>query len=276
MILVSIVIPCYNHVLYIERTIKSVLCSNYDNIELLIIDDGSTDSSYEIASEILKSNDKLTYFCILKQKNHGIVKTLNKLISMAHGEYIALLASDDVLTPDSIKDRVSYLENNPGYDAVVGRALLIDENDNQISSDASKYLYRADNILLKSEYIMDELVLRWSIVGPCFFVRKALYAKIGLYNENYVVEDREFFLRILVNSKLAYIDNIVAAYRIHKKNISRHFQSSVTVKLECAKINVFYAKLLKKRILRLFLRSHFIDVFLLKHNTLVFYYSSLS
>jgi hypothetical protein len=182
------------------------------------------------------------------------------------------LASDDILTPNSIKIRVSYLENHTEYDAIIGRALLIDQNDKPISLDASKHLYRADNALLKSKYIIDELVLRWSVVGPCLLVRKSLYTKIGLYNENYVVEDREFFLRMLINNKLVYIDDVVAAYRIHNNNISRHFHSSIKIKIECAKINVFYAEFINKRMLKLFLNSYCIDISLLKHNAMILYY----
>jgi glycosyltransferase involved in cell wall biosynthesis len=266
--LISVIIPCYNHEKYIKKSIESVFNSNYDNIELLIIDDGSTDNSYEVAKNLVYSNSRLTSSLIMKQKNSGVVKTLNKLISMAHGDYIILLASDDVLMGNSIRERVFFLEKDKKYDAVIGKAILIDQNDNIISHDAGKYLYHADNILLRSKFIVEELVLRWSVTGPCLFARKSMYDRIGLYNEKYKVEDRDFYLRLLSKGNLKYLDTIVAGYRIHKGNNSRNIFSSLGIRIECAEINSIYGreKIFKNIILQLVLRSYSVDKILLKNN----------
>jgi glycosyltransferase involved in cell wall biosynthesis len=271
--LVSILVPCYNHEKYIKKSIASILNNSYGNIELLIIDDGSTDSSYEVANDTIYSNNKPASYLIIKQENSGVVKTLNRLISMSHGKYIILLASDDILMDNSIIERVLFLEQNKNYDAIIGKSILIDQNDNIISHNANKYLYRADSTLLSSRYIVEELVLRWSITGPCLLVRKTLYDRIGLYNEKYKVEDRDFYLRLLSMGKLKYFDTVVAYYRVHENNISRNIVSSLSVKIECAKINSTYGqkKIFKNIILQFFLNSYFIDKILLKYNYWILY-----
>ncbi|MDR0605002.1 MAG: glycosyltransferase [Bacteroidales bacterium] len=270
--LVSVLMPCYNHEQYIVKAIKSVINCNYENIELIIIDDGSSDKSFEIAKGLLENTKK--FFLppqILKQDNVGVVRTLNRLIGLSHGEYITLLASDDMLTPNGIKDRVLYLEHNCDCDAVVGRALLINEKDKLISLDAGKRLYWADTILLKSKYIKDELILRWSIVGPCLLVRKEIYEKIGLYNENYFIEDRDFYLRILYINKLHYIDRPVAKYRIHQFNESRNKTTSRDVKMQCAMIDVRHSEKFRG-VLKLFLKSRLIDLLFLRTKFIFFYW----
>jgi hypothetical protein len=176
---------------------------------------------------------------------------------------------------DTIAERVLFLEKNRKYDAIIGKAILIDHDDNIISYDAGKYLYRADSALLNSKYIVEELVLRWSVVGPCLLARKILYDKIGLYNEKYTVEDRDFYLRLLSADKLKYFDTTVAYYRVHKNNTSRNIISSLKVRKECAEINSAYGKkrIFKNIILQSFLNSYFIDKILLKHKYLILYTS---
>jgi glycosyltransferase involved in cell wall biosynthesis len=268
--LVSILIVCYNHERYIKKAIESVINNDYSNIEIIVLDDGSTDNSYAIAKKIMDESHLLCY-SVLTQANSGLVKSLNKLISLVSGKYIILLASDDVLTPNSIRDRVAYLEEHSEYDAVIGQSLLIDQNDHIISHDAAKYLYHADNMLLKSKYIVEELVLRWSVVGPCFMASKELYDKIGLYNEQFIVEDRQFYLRILSHNKLKYLDIVVAGYRVHGNNISRNINTSKRIKTECARINIFYSNIFQNIFLNFFLRTYNIDLILLNANCKLIY-----
>jgi len=269
--LVSVIMPSFNHAKYIEESIKSVINSNYRNIELLIIDDGSKDNTFEIAEKILEKQNTLTGYYLERQKNCGIVKTLNKLIEKSNGEYITILASDDMLTPNGITDRVLYLEENKTIDAVFGKAFLINHNGYIVALNASKYLYRADEKLLKSKYLKSELILRWSAVGPCLLVRRNLYDKIGLYDEKYHTEDKDFYLRMLAVDKIKYIDSIVAMYRVHTANVSRNLKTKTGNRIECAKINVVQSKLFESVILYVYLRSYKVDDLFLRKNFIFMY-----
>ena len=99
--LVSILIPLYNHEKFVIDCLDSIKNEGYPSLEIIIVDDGSTDDSLIIASNWLKSNDK--HFInsrIHSQENQGVVKTLNALISLSRGEYCLPIASDDILIPN--------------------------------------------------------------------------------------------------------------------------------------------------------------------------------
>lgn len=220
--LVSILVPCYNHEQYILMSLESIKNSNYPLKELIFIDDGSKDNSFEIAKEYLDKNRDIFYnIFYMKQENQGVTKTLNKMIKISQGEYITLLASDDYLSENGISCRVKYLKNNTEKKAVIGIASAIDAKNKIINENAGKALYRANTKLLLSNYINKELTLRWSVVGPTLLLKRSVYDEIGCYNETLRVEDREFYLRMIEKNYLGYIDKQVAFYRIHSTNTSR-------------------------------------------------------
>src|SRR5690606_27530759 len=117
--LVSVIIPCFNHEKYIKECLLSVINQSYKNVQLIVIDDGSTDRSVEIIKELKQQND----FIFEEQLNSGISKTLNKAITKyAEGEYIAILASDDYWHSDKLSKQVSFIEQNPEYAMVCSEA----------------------------------------------------------------------------------------------------------------------------------------------------------
>jgi len=220
--LVSIIIPCYNHEQYIIKTLESVIKDDYKLKEIILIDDGSKDNSFQIAKDFLSANKEAVFaYQCLRQENQGITKTLNKMIGLANGEFITILASDDFLTDHSISNRVEYLEQNPHKKAVIGKAYIVDEDNRITSYDAAKKLFRANSKMLESDLINKELTMRWSAVGPSLLQKKEVYDEVGLYNENLRVEDRDFYLRIIRKNLLGYVDVPVACYRVHSGNTSR-------------------------------------------------------
>lgn len=257
--LVSVIIPCYNHEKYIERCLSSILNDKYENKEIIIIDDGSKDSSVQVITGFIKNHDKNKIIKFYKQENCGVVKTLNRLIDIASGKYVALIASDDELRNDGIFNRVEYLKNHPEKKAVIGNALVIDGNDNILKKNAAVDLFRAKSKLLNSKkYFNTELILQWSVVGPCLLLEKSVYNEIGNYNENYRIEDRDFYLRLVENNMLGYLDDVVAGYRVHGLNMSLSAATD-KVRIECAIINQAHANSQKHSIERLFLKSYKID-----------------
>jgi len=220
--LVSVLIPCYNHEKYILNTLESVTKNDYFLKEIILIDDGSTDRSYDIAAEYLAAHKELIqgYQC-LKQQNLGVTKTLNKMIGLASGEYVTLLASDDYMTEHSISDRVEYLKNSPTKKAVIGKAYIVDEENHITSDNGAKRLFRANSKMLLSDLINKELTMRWSVLGPTLLLKKEVYDELGFYNEQLKVEDRDYYLRMIRKNILGYIDTPVACYRVHSTNTSR-------------------------------------------------------
>jgi glycosyltransferase involved in cell wall biosynthesis len=119
---VSVIVPLYGVEKYIAATVQSVLAQNYENFELILVDDGSPDRSVEICSRIKDSRIK-----ILRQENRGPAAARNLGIRHAQGEYIALLDGDDLWLPDKLMKHVEHLEKNPQVGVSFCRSALIDE-----------------------------------------------------------------------------------------------------------------------------------------------------
>lgn len=216
--MVTIAIPCYNHSKYVEYCLDSVLKQNYKNIEILIIDDGSSDNSVEVIKG-WKQNNPTVNLRLIKRKNKGLNHTLNELVKKSKGEYITLLASDDALTLDGITTRVKALEKFEKKDIVIADAHVIDEENKILFNSAIVDLYNGN----KEDYLTDEglkysIVNKFSIPGPVMLARKSVYSKIGSYPTNIFAEDIYFYLKVIGRDMLLYIDEYVAYYRRHSNN----------------------------------------------------------
>ena len=121
--LVSIIISCYNHQDYITACIESIVRQTYKNIELIVIDDGSSDNSAQILEQLSQKYS----FSFAQQQNMGLTKTLNKALAKAKGKYIAPIGSDDILMLDKTEKQVDFLENNSSIAVVGGSIICIDD-----------------------------------------------------------------------------------------------------------------------------------------------------
>jgi glycosyltransferase involved in cell wall biosynthesis len=224
--LVSIIVPLYNHARYVEATLESFRTEGYPALEVVIIDDGSTDNSFEVARNWLKAHPNAFKNVVLeRQENRGITKTLNRLVSLSHGAFITMVASDDLLLPGGIQARLEALQARPDWLAVFGDARMIDQNGATLAESALRKINRANKkALLNDALRTQELLLRWSVPGPVLLTRRSAYnfdQGVGLYNEDIFLEDRDFYLRLLSRNALGFIDTAVAAYRWHPRNSFR-------------------------------------------------------
>lgn len=133
---VTIAIPFYNSELFLADAIQSVVNQTHKNWELLLINDGCTDSSPEIAQQYSKTDERIKY--ISDGKNRGLVYRLNESVQVAKGFYYARMDADDIMAIDRIETQVMYLEQHPDVDIVGSSAMIIDDKNNIIrSSDMS-------------------------------------------------------------------------------------------------------------------------------------------
>ncbi|MCL1036544.1 glycosyltransferase family 2 protein [Shewanella submarina] len=261
--LISIVVPVYNHENYIVECLDSVILQDYKNIEVLICNDGSTDNSDAKIKEWLAKHPDIKSKYI-SQENQGVCKTLNTLVSLARGEYITICASDDSLTSTSISSRLECLTAYPDKLACIGDATVIDQHSSVVSDSAMISLYHSNMFRLQKN-IVDELVLRWAVVGPTLLISKKAYDKVGCYNEELAIEDRDFYLRLLAHDLLVFIPQAVANYRVHTGNLSRKsVNARLVVALEVAKSNLINSELYEGK-LRWFLKSHKLDLLLINY-----------
>lgn len=215
--LVSIIIPLYNHEQFIVKCLDSVRDDSYPNKEIVIIDDGSKDASVEMVRQWQAANAGIPNcsFTFLARENRGLTKTLNELVGLSNGDLVAVLASDDYLLPGSIETRAKYLERHEDKLAVFADCILVDYNNKISYKSGLSDLHEGIKSHLNHPRLLSyELVFNWCVPGPVFMARKKTYALIGGYNENIVVEDWDFYLRLAAPNLIGFIDSPVAAYRI--------------------------------------------------------------
>src|SRR5689334_8684002 len=109
--LISICMPLYNYAQFVPAAIESVLSQNWDELELVIVDDGSTDGSFQIAQEYAAKDSRVRVYTHTGHVNRGASPTLNAAYHTAKGAYLASLSADDVLLPESLEQRVTPLQN---------------------------------------------------------------------------------------------------------------------------------------------------------------------
>lgn len=203
--LVSVITPAYNAQRYIKRAIESVLNQTYKNLEVIVIDDGSTDRT----AEIIKSyNDPRIIY--LYQENQGQGPARNYGIRKSKGEYITLLDADDVYLPEKIEKQVQFMQTYPEYKAVYCNALHF-YSDNPYKFFKKKYDCPCGDIFPD--------LLRTSLINPntIMFHREVL-EKVGGFNEKrYYPEDWDMWLRIArACFRFGYIDEDLVKVEIRE------------------------------------------------------------
>lgn len=204
--LVSIVTPSYNQGGFIEDTIRSVLAQDYPNIEYIVVDGASTDSTSSI---LCKYIDKIT--CSISEPDTGQANAINKGIRFSHGEFIGWLNSDDILYSDTVSAVVKAFASNPGSEVVYGNV------------DCGASISQVSHTIYGRSFDFVHSFRRLAIPIPqqgCFWRRSALI-KCGLLNEEWqFVLDRDYFIRLADRCSLIYINKTMGLFRLHPNSKS--------------------------------------------------------
>lgn len=210
--LVSVVIPCYNHERFVQDTIQSVIDQTYENIELIIIDDGSKDSSVEKIKEMIELCEKrFNRFEFRSRANVGLSVTLNEALEWCTGKYLSPIASDDILMPKKTELQVNYLEKNESCMGLFGSMKLIDKDDNSIG----EWLVKDKKYIFK-----DVLLHNHKLMTPTAMLRIKTVKDIGGYNPELYIEDWYMWLNLSQDGTLDSIKEIMSLYRKHDNNSS--------------------------------------------------------
>jgi len=240
---VSVCIPNYNYGAFIEDAIKSVLNQTFKDFELIIVDDCSTDNSVEIIKSFTDQRIKF----IKNEKNIGRIKNINKVLSLAAGEFITLLPSDTFLTPNSIEERVKILEKDKEIGLVFSAVNIIDQNKKIIEV----YRYSVRNLIQTGREAFETLIMGNYIITSSVMVRKTCYERLGFFDEEIAprARDWEMWLRIALNNyKIAFIAKPLVFERIHDKNITNYFEKENLIGMgDCEIIKGIFYKLPKTK-----------------------------
>lgn len=220
--LVSVVIPCYNHERYVKDCIQSVIDQTYQNIELIIIDDGSKDNSVaKIQKMVDKCKDRFIRFEFINRENKGLTKSLNEALALIKGVYYIVIASDDLMVIDRISNQVDILEGNKQFYACSGSQLKIDMDGNILSK------REQNNILYKNCVKSKDNIFKSSnnIYSPTTMFRTEIIKDIiGGYDETIQVEDLYIFYKsAMLGLKHLQVKNIFTYYRMHSENNHKRY-----------------------------------------------------
>ncbi len=225
--LVSILIPLYNAEKYFVETMESLLAQTYKNIEMIIIDDGSTDNSLQIAREYESQH---SYIKVYTQKNSGAQVARNRAFELSKGEYIQYFDADDIMHPEKIASQMEALREYGFKDDTVATGKwtkFIDSIENVVFKDKIIYKNYDDRLLFLSESWSNTAVF----VSPSWLISRELHLKVGKWNERLIrSQDSEFFFRVAYNSnKIIFVENSMVYYRKGISNSTSRNRSSAAI-----------------------------------------------
>jgi glycosyltransferase involved in cell wall biosynthesis len=200
-LLVSIIIPSYNHGQYLGDAIRSVLDQEYRRFEVIVVDDGSTDNSREVVAQF---GDQVRY---IWQENQGLSAARNTGIAAARGAYIGLLDADDMYEPDFLSSLVSVLDANPDADGVFCGYRFVDQLNNPLPQVEARLVPdgQLHQTLLDGNFLVPESML----------VRRRCYEHVGLFDVTLsACEDWDMWLRITSQHKIVGTTKVLTRHRI--------------------------------------------------------------
>jgi glycosyltransferase involved in cell wall biosynthesis len=206
--LVSIITPCYKQAHFLGEAIESALNQTYPNREVIVIDDGSPDETFEVASSYPEVR-------VIRQRNQGLSAARNAGIHASQGEYLIFLDSDDRLRPNAIEAGLACMREEPEAAIVWGRHHCIREDGSLYPSPAEPRLYEGD---------LYPVLLRWNIIGMISTVlwRKDVFKEVGGFNQSISpTADYDLYLKVTSKRPSHKHQEVVAEYRIYGASMSQ-------------------------------------------------------
>lgn len=249
--MVSLIVPCYNSERFIDRCIDSILAQTFRDIELIIVNDGSTDHTHErIEARRVEIEAALTKFLYIRQQNQGVGAACSNAFSRASGEYLALLDADDVLLPDSVKLRVDFLSANPEYALVRSNGYYVKEG----KLDEIVRLFETDDAQKYNENIFDDIMLgNISMWAGCYMIRTSVL--LETYPNKQIYPSRsgqnlQFVMMAAYHRKAGYVDVPLMKYVLRDESAS-HFSGKDALTRELKAIEGY-------KDIRVYLITHFV------------------
>jgi glycosyltransferase involved in cell wall biosynthesis len=241
--LVSIICLCYNHEKFVVESLQAVVNQSYKNIELIVVDDCSSDNSVSVIKKWLLDFPDIQF--IVNEKNLGNTKTFNSAVKFAKGDYLIDLAADDILLKNCVALQIEKFQNSlfKNLGLVYGNCENIDEQGNFDS-----YYFEVDknkNTIEKrktGDVYASVISTGKAICSVSALVKRAVFDALNGYDENLAYEDLDLWIRISRNYNIDFIDEILVQKRIVSNSMSTHFFK------RNSKLNHSTFKILKKTI----------------------------
>lgn len=215
---ISVIIPTYQSVQFIQETINSVLAQTYRHYEVIIVDGGSTDGTLTVLSSY---GNRIR---VIRQNGRGISNALNNGISASNGEFVALIGSDDLWVPEKLEVQCKLLESrSDAVGLIYSNAIFFEEKNKKLQQSQTGQLYRGKVIkrLIENNFIPASTVM----------MRKSCFEKVGYFDESLeVCEDLDMWIRIAASFEIDYQDLALAKIRWHTasilhRDLEQHFRN---------------------------------------------------
>ena len=236
--LVSVICVCYNHVKYVLEALQSVINQTHSNIELIVIDDASSDGSQELINEFIKDYRSVVF--ISNQENIGYCKSFNKAYNRCSGSFIIDLSADDLLKPKRIEMGLDeFTKRDDSFGVNFTNAENIDESGLQIDFHYKKTTQIPDGDIYAN------LLARYFISAPTMMFKRQVIESLGGYDEDLDYEDFDFWVRSSRKFKYCYTDKVLVKKRKVSGSLSSrqselrntHLKSTLRVCEKAFKLN---------------------------------------
>lgn len=210
---VSVLMPVYNGDRYLVEAIESILAQTFTDFEFLIINDGSTDRSGTLLEKYAARESRIR---LISRENRGLVQTLNELLELSQGRFLARMDADDISLPDRFAQQVQFLQQNPDYVCVGGSYELIDPQGRTVLQLGMPETHaEIQQAILEGRTIINH---------PCAMICRSALQEIGGYDEAMrTVEDLDMLLRLSEVGLLANLKDNVLKYRFHPQSVSARY-----------------------------------------------------
>lgn len=233
---VSVICLCYNQSRFVREALDAVLHQSYANIEIIIVDDASTDNSQEVIRQWMNDRGEVP-FIDLKQ-NVGNTTAFNQGLHLATGQYVIDLACDDVLCVDRVRTQVNYFERQPKNVGVI-------YSDVQYIAESGELLPTHFSDSDREAYVgnvFEKLIDTYFIPPPSMMIRKDVFSELNGYDENLAYEDFDFWIRSSRHWDYQYQSDILTKVRKTRHSHSTHYGEKYDLQLKstviiCRKIH---------------------------------------
>lgn len=203
--IISVILPTYNGEKYLKQSIESILKQTYKNFELIIVNDCSTDLTFNIAKEYESKDSRVKV--ISNKENKKLPMSLNIGFEAAKGDYFTWTSDDNYYEPDALEEMLNFLKKNPAIDLVYTNYQRIDENGNFLDE-------------VKANYDVCDFIKHCTI-GACFLYKKQIAKQVGEYDKSkFLVEDYDFWLRLGLVGKISSSNKNLYNYRVHSSSLT--------------------------------------------------------
>jgi len=222
--LVSVIAISFNHEPYIKEALESVYNQTYANIELIIIDDASTDGSAEVIESCI--NNRSVHF-LKNETNLGNCKSFNKAYALSKGEYIIDFALDDIMYPTRIQKQVALFQQSVANVGIVFTNVdILDTDGKHLYAHYPKFYHRSNASKIPVGNVFDAVLSQYYINPVGMMFRREVVEKINGYDESLAYEDFDFWIRSARSFEYSYIQEILSAKRNVPMSLSAQFYSA--------------------------------------------------